>query len=241
MLPRPSINGIIAKKTFLLLVSLHNTTILGFFLKLPKALRSWGVKLSAFFVLRSTGAASRSPCRSRMTLKEELSENISASPSQESHGTGAPVRSRESGSCSRSTASKSLLTLLRFAWKMVEPILVTAIELLIAINSVNLQPCARFPSLLDFDWIFLPIKHVFSCSKVGKNKLHPFSKTSTDIFSLLNFKMSPHGQIFALLHWELKQNPGDLLVFVPWPTPQVFYHLRLFEYFSLSPPCASTG
>ena len=60
----------------------------------------------------------------------------------------------KSGSCSRSTASKSLLTLLRFAWKMVEPILVTAIELLIAINSVNLQPCARFPSLLDFAWIF---------------------------------------------------------------------------------------
>ena len=40
----------------------------------------------------------------------------------------------------------------------------------------------------------MPVKHMFSCSKVRRNTFHPFSKISTDIFSLLNFKVSSHGQ-----------------------------------------------
>ena len=100
-------------------------------------------------------------------------------------------------------------------------------------NNFNPQPFARCPSLLDFARIFLPIKHIFSCSKIWRTKLHLFSKISTDIFSLLNFKMSPHGQFLnffieqdpvwlvwmsaALDSWKL--GPGDLLVFVPWPPP----------------------
>ena len=36
-----------------------------------------GEKLSAFFVLRSTGAATMSPWRSRIALKKELSQNSS--------------------------------------------------------------------------------------------------------------------------------------------------------------------
>ena len=48
--------------------------------------------------------------------------------------------------------------------------------------------------MLNVARICLPIKHIFSCSKIGRNKLHPFIKISTDIFSLLNFKVTPHGQ-----------------------------------------------
>ena len=43
------------------------------------------------------------------------------------------------------------------------------------------NPSARFSSLLDFARILL------SCTKVRRNKLHPFSKISADVFSLLYF------------------------------------------------------
>ena len=75
-----------------------------------KPCNSCGEKLSVFLVLRSTGAATESPCRSRIALKRELSENSSQTstwPSKESHSTGAPVRSRESGSSSKSSVHKS--------------------------------------------------------------------------------------------------------------------------------------
>ena len=51
------------------------TTILGFFFFDQKPCNSCGEKLSAFFVPRSTGAATMSPCGSKMALKKELSEN----------------------------------------------------------------------------------------------------------------------------------------------------------------------
>ena len=66
-------------------------------------------------------------------------------------------------------------------------------------NDYHLQPSARFPSLLDFARIFLPVKHIFSCTKVRRNKLHPFSKISPDVFSLLFFKISPRSQF---LDWR---------------------------------------
>ena len=44
------------------------------------------------------------------------------------------------------------------------------------------------PSLLDLARLFLPVNHLFSCAKVRRNKLHPFSKISADVFSLLHFK-----------------------------------------------------
>ena len=39
---------------------------------------------------------------------------------------------------------------------------------------------------------------MFSCSKVRRNKLHPLSKISADVFSLLYFKMSSHSQFLDL-------------------------------------------
>ena len=56
-------------------------------------------------------------------------------------------------------------------------------------NDFHLQPFSRFTSLLDLAQIFLPVKHMFSCTQVRRNKLHSFSKISADVFSLLYFKM----------------------------------------------------
>ena len=192
---------VLLPNNFLLLVALrsnsrvhHDLGIL--FLELvPKALwKQCGVKFSAFFVLRSVGAATL--CRSRMALKKEMSENIfqtSACPSQESQRTSAPVRSRESGSSSRSTVSKGLLNLLVFCLED-SGANTNNCHRALDRNNFNLQPFATFPFLLDFARISLPIKHIFSCSKIGRNKLHPSSKISADIFSLLYFKVSSHGQ-----------------------------------------------
>ena len=38
------------------------------------------------------------------------------------------------------------------------------------------------------------VKHMFSCTKVMRNKLHPFSKISADVFSLSYFKVGLHRQ-----------------------------------------------
>ena len=113
-------------------------------------------------------------------------------------------------------------------------------------NNFNLQPFSRFASLLDFARILLPVRHIFSCSKVRRNKLHTFSKILADVISLLYFKMSLHSQFLdffiekILLGWRGCQLlwihgswvHGDLLVFVPWPIPWASYHLRSRVYFS---------
>ena len=89
-----------------------------------------------------------------------------------------------------------------------------------AFDSKNLhpQPFSRFQSLLDFARIFLPMKHTFSHSKIGRNKLHSFSKISASFFSLLEIEMclhsqlldqisrSPsHGQFIGVLHSQLSE------------------------------------
>ena len=43
------------------------------------------------------------------------------------------------------------------------------------------------------------------------------------------------------LLWIHGSCTGDLLVFVPWPIPWAFYHLKSPVYFSLLLPCASIG
>ena len=95
------------------------TTILGFFMLIfnQNPCSACGEKLSAFFVLGSTGAATISPCQSSMALKSELSEysyQTSIWPSQEGHNTGAPFQSHESGGSSGSTVSNGLRSLLAF-------------------------------------------------------------------------------------------------------------------------------
>ena len=57
---------------------------------------------------------------------------------------------------------------------------------------------AMISTRLDFALIFLPIEHIVSCSNMGRNKLYPFSKISADVFSLLDFKVSPHSQFLDL-------------------------------------------
>ena len=70
-------------------------------------------------------------------------------------------------------------------------------------NDFHLQPFSRFSSLLDLARIFLPVKHMFSCTKVRRNKLRPFSKILADVFSLLSFKMSFHSQFLDFLVEEV--------------------------------------
>ena len=95
----------------------------------------------------------------------------------------------------------------------------------------------------------MPVKHMFSCTKVWRNKLHSFSKISADVFSLLYFK-SLHSQSLnclieeVLLGWrgcKLFWIHGswvqEILVFVPWPVPWASCHLM---YLSPLLPCAST-
>ena len=65
-------------------------------------------------------------------------------------------------------------------------------------NASHLQPFTRFASLLNFARIFMPVTHTFFHSKVGKNKLHPFSKISASVLSLVDFKMSLHSQLLNL-------------------------------------------
>ena len=70
-------------------------------------------------------------------------------------------------------------------------------------NGFHRQPFSRFPSLLDLARIFLPVKHMFSCTKVRRNKLHPFNKISADVFSLRYFKRSLHSQFLNFLIGEV--------------------------------------
>ena len=96
---------------------------------------------------------------------------------------------------------------------------------------------------------------MFSCTKAGRNKLHSFSKISAEIFSLLNFKMSPHGQLLdfiiedVFLGWrgcKLFWIHGSWVQEISWfsshgQIPWASYHLKILGHVSLSPPCASIG
>ena len=103
-------------------------------------------------------------------------------------------------------------------------------------KNVNLQPFARVPSLLDFAWIFLPIKHMFSFSKVG-DKLYPCSKISTDIFSLQFLCW----ENLAWLMWMsadldlMEVASGTSLCPRPVANSMAFLPLRVTWVFSLSP------
>ena len=114
-----------------------------------KPCRACSEKLSTFFVLRSTGDAVMSPCRSSIALKKEKSMNSSQTsvrPSQEGHNTSAPVRSHESGGSSISTVSNGLRSVLALTWKMEVPILITTMAPLTAMistfnHSPDFRPC----------------------------------------------------------------------------------------------------
>ena len=108
-------------------------TIFGFFsLSFDhKHCNSCGVNCSIFSVRRSSEGSIWNPCRSRIALKWDFSENSSQTsvwPLQESHSTGALVRSRESGGSPRSTVSKGLLYLVTLTWKMDAPVLITTMR-----------------------------------------------------------------------------------------------------------------
>ena len=77
---------------------------------------------------------------------------------------------------------------------MVAPVLRTTVGPLTGRIS-TFQPSSRLPPLLNFARIFLPIKYTFSYSKIGRNKLHPFSKISVDVLSLLDFKVCLQSQL----------------------------------------------
>ena len=192
---------------FLVVIVGDITTILGFFFLSfdQKPCNGCGEKLSAFLVLRSAGAATRSPCRSRIALKQELSENSSQTSiglSQESHSTGAPVCSLELGSSSRSTVSKGLVNVLTFYLKIGS----TSIDnhhRAFDSNNLHLQTFSRFSSLLNFARIPRPVKYTCSYLKIGRNKLHSSGKISANVFSLLDFEMCLHSQLLNLLIQEV--------------------------------------
>ena len=125
------------------------TTILGFFILIfaHKLCSACGEKPSAFFVLRSAGVATMSPCRSSMALKQDLSVNSSQTsvwPSQESHNTGALVRSHEYGDSSRFSVFNGLCSVLALTWKMKIPALITTMGPLTArISTSNHFPDFR--------------------------------------------------------------------------------------------------
>ena len=122
-------------------------------------------------------------------VREQLSDVGLAS--QESHNTGALVRSHESAASSRSTVSNGLRSLLDIYLKNGG----TSIDNnhgALYNNNVHFQPFSRFSSLLNFARIFLSIKHLFSYSETGRNKLHSFSKISSNVFSLFDLKMCLH-------------------------------------------------
>ena len=132
----------------------HNDLGILFFELWQKPCNSYGEKLSVFFwfwgllglqpkVLVDQGQRSNKKCQ-----REQLQTSIWTS--QESHSTGAPVRSRESGSFSKSTVSRALLSLLTLTWKLDAPVQITPMELLTAIIST-------FNHFLDFRpcWILL--------------------------------------------------------------------------------------
>ena len=82
----------------------------------------------------------------------------------------------------------------------------------------------------------MPVKHMFSCTKVRKNKLHPFGKISADVFSLLYFKMCRHSQFLnflteeVLLGWrgcKLFWIPGSWVQEVSWSASHGQFHGRL--------------
>ena len=66
----------------------------------------------------------------------------------------------------------------------------------------------RSPQLAYVCLKYGPVKHMFSCTKVRRNKLLSFSKISADVFSLLYFKMSLHSHLLnffiekILLGWR---------------------------------------
>ena len=143
-----------------------------------------------------------SPFRSRTARKYELSENSSQTsvwPSQERKNTGAHVRSHEPGDSSRSAVSNGLRSLLALTCNMEVPVSNDNNHGAIDSNNLNLQPCSRFSSLLNFARILLPLKHLFSHSKIGKNTYHSFSKISSNVFSLLDLLMCFHYQLLNFL------------------------------------------
>ena len=99
------------------------------------------------------------------------------------------------------------------------------------------------------------MEHIFSCSKIGTNKLHPFSKISADVFSLLSFKVSLSWPIFWISSWRRSYVVGvDVsLLWIRWswvqeiswssshgPLHRRLTTSRLLGCFSLSLPCAPT-
>ena len=103
-------------------------------------------------------------------------------------------------------------------------------------NAFHLQPFTRIASLLNFGRIFFPVKHTFSHLKVVRNKVHPFSKISASVFSLLDFKMSLRGQLLnlfieeVLVGWrgcQLLRIHGSWVQEISWSPSHGQFHRRL--------------
>ena len=126
-------------------------TILGFLILIfdQKRYSACGDKPSAFFVLRSGGAATISPCRSSMALNYELSDNISETSiwtSQEAITLVLLFAHTTLEGASRSTVSNGLRSLLAFNEKVEVPVLTTTMVPLTAIISTSnhfpdVRPC----------------------------------------------------------------------------------------------------
>ena len=89
---------------------------------------------------------------------------------------------------------------------------------------------------------------MLSFTKVRRNTLHPFSKISADVFSLLFFKMSLHGQILnvlieeVLLSWRgctLFSIHGTWIQEISWFASHGRFHGRLttFGHLCISHRC----
>ena len=64
-------------------------------------------------------------------------------------------------------------------------------------NDFHLEPFARFPPLLDFAWIFMPVKHFLLLE--GQEQTSPVQQDLGGCLLVVGFKMSPHGQLLNLL------------------------------------------
>ena len=164
------------------------TSILDFFSSLnQKFCNSCGEKLSAFFEVLADQGWRSNMSRQRTAPKHlfDLHRRATAQVLLLAHASPEVLQN---------PVSKGLLTLLIFCLKTGRTGNDKCHGALDS-NDVHFQPFTRFPFLLDFAGIFLPVKPMFTCSKVRRYKLHPFGKISADVFSLLYFKMSPQSQL----------------------------------------------
>ena len=174
---------------FLVVTVGYITTILGFFSLSfdQKPCNSCGEKLSVFF-----GSKVNWGCNQKSLPIKDSTQKRTAPKylfDLQKKATAQVLLSVQANPevLQKSTVSTSLLSLLTFTWQMDAPVLITTME-----PSTIFQISVLAEFCLD---LLAIIKHTFSHSKIGRNKLHPFSKISTSVFSLLDFEMRLHSQL----------------------------------------------